>query len=228
MPKKLLSYFTCRSNTLVVGVNLHAKVQEEFFFFLSYLQERHLLESSCTQQCTFDKKMLIFSYISLVSLCLFSMVLTFSYSKIYLFYRSVYAIIIQTVAPSEEFTFILVQVDTFSRFQLKSRSFSEISECQGGSLWWFFVFYSETARTKLSFYPSQKVLLARVTFLHVLKMAKNTFLGHLTSFFSKTRANFLLPSPESDSTGKNLSNSVIISQMPKSMPDSVIRVCKVI
>ena len=93
------------------------------------------------------------------------------------------------MAPSEEFIFLSVQVDTIPQFQLKSRSFSEINERQGGSVWWnqcthmykvcsrsfqghgtwFVVFYSGRARIKLSFHPSQKVLLARVAFLHVLK-----------------------------------------------------------
>ena len=50
-------------------------------------------------------------------------------------------------------------------------------------------------------------------------MVKNTFLELLTPFFSKTRANFLLLSPDLDSTGKNLSKSVIIEKVPKSLSD---------
>ena len=42
---------------------------------------------------------------------------------------------------------------------------------------WFFIFYSERASSKLSLYPSQKVLLARVTFYTSSKMAKDTFFG---------------------------------------------------
>ena len=52
------------------------------------------------------------------------------------------------------------------------------------------------------------------------KWSTTHFLGLLTPFFSKTRANSLLPSPNSDSTGKNLSQSVMIGQVPKSMSDS--------
>ena len=44
-------------------------------------------------------------------------------------------------------------------------------------------------------------------------MVKNTFLGLLTSFLSKIRANSLLLS--ADSTGRNLLKSLIIGQVPK-------------
>ena len=52
------------------------------------------------------------------------------------------------------------------------------------------------------------------------KWPKTRLLGLLIPFFSKTRNNSLLPN--SDSTGKNLSKSVIIGRVPKSMLDSVI------
>ena len=61
---------------------------------------------------------------------------------------------------------------------------------------------------------------SRYIFTYPQKWLKTRFLRLLTLFFSKTRANFLLPSP--DSTGKNLSKSVIIGQVPKSMSYSVI------
>ena len=104
--------------------------------------------------------------------------------------------------------------------------FSEISERQSGSVcWnrcthmykvcsrpsqghgtWFFVYSSERARTKLSFHPSQKVLLACVTFLHILKNGQKRVFG---GFFLYS----LLP--DSDSTGKNLSKSAIVGQVQK-------------
>ena len=78
----------------------------------------------------------------------------------------------------------------------------------------FLFFTPKGQKPKLSFHSSQKVLLARVTFLHVLKNGqKHIFLGFFTTFLSKTRVNSLFP--DSDFTGKNLSKSVIIGQVPK-------------
>ena len=133
------------------------------------------------------------------------------------------------MAPSEEFIFLPVQAYTLPRFQLKSRSFSEPSERQGGSVWWnrcahvykvcsqpfqihgtwFFVFYSESmcTRIKLSFHSSQKVLLALIKFLSVLKNGLKHVFGTFDSAF-----------PEN---GKNLSKSVIICQVPKKTFDNV-------
>ena len=51
---------------------MHAKVHEEFFFYAT-CSSAISWEVPVLNQCTSDKKMLIFSYISLVSLCLFSM-----------------------------------------------------------------------------------------------------------------------------------------------------------
>ena len=62
----------------------------------------------------------------------------------------------------------------------------------------------------------------RYIFIRPQKWPETRFLWLFTPFFSKTGANFLLPSPDLDSTGKNLSKSVIIGQVPKSMSDSVI------
>ena len=52
---------------------MHAKAHEEFFFFYATCRSATSWEVPVLNQCTSDKKMLILSYISLVSLCLFSM-----------------------------------------------------------------------------------------------------------------------------------------------------------
>ena len=64
-------------------------------------------------------------------------------------------------------------------------------------------------------------IVSRYIFTRSQKWPKSHSLGLLTPFLSKTRENSLLPSPDSDSTGKNLSKSDIIGKVTKSMSDSV-------
>ena len=119
------------------------------------------------------------------------------------------------MAPSEKFIFLQFQVDTLPRFQLN---------------FCFFILKGQE--------PSFHCIHLRRLYCHALhiytssKKAKNTFFELLTSFLSETRADSLLICPNSDSTVKNLSKSVIIGQVPKrssKMSDSVIysdRTCK--
>ena len=58
---------------------MHAKVYEVLFFYPT-CRSAISWEVPVLNQCTYDKKMLIFSYIGLVSLFLFSMVLYISFS----------------------------------------------------------------------------------------------------------------------------------------------------
>ena len=59
---------------------MHAKVHEEFFFYAT-CRSAISWEVPELNQCTSDKKMLIFSYISLVSLCLFPMLACMARNK---------------------------------------------------------------------------------------------------------------------------------------------------
>ena len=135
---------------------------------------------------------------------------------------------------SEEFIFLSVQVDTLPRFQLNSRSFSKSNESvrahvqslfptisRSWHLVFCFLLQKDTSQVSMSSFLEGSIG-TRSTYTRPQKCPKTRFLGHLTLFFSKTRANSLLPSPDSDSTGKNLSESVIIGHVPKSISDSTI------
>ena len=89
---------------------------------------------------------------------------------------------------------------------------------RGQSTWLFcFLLWKDRSRASISFLLKGSFV-SRYIFTRAQKWPKTRFLRLLTPFFSKTGANSLLPSL--DSTGKNLSKSVIIGLMPKSMSDS--------
>ena len=146
------------------------------------------------------------------------------------------------MAPSEEFIFLSVQVDTLPRFLLESRSFSKMSDraprrkrmvdsvrAHVQSLFptisrsWHpaFCFLLRKDKNQASIsYLLKGSIGSRYIFTRHQKWQKKTrFWGLSTPFFSKNGANSLLPSP--DSTGKNLSKSVIIGQMPKKRFENV-------
>ena len=64
---------------------MHAKVYEVLFFYAT-CRSAIPWEVPVLNQCTSDKKMLIFSYISLVSLCLFSMAVSCRSNSIVYFF----------------------------------------------------------------------------------------------------------------------------------------------
>ena len=87
---------------------------------------------------------------------------------------------------------------------------------------WFFVFYFERTKNQASISSVlEDSIGSRYIFTHPQKLPERRFLGLLTPFSSKTSANSLMPSPDSDSMGKNAVKPVIIGQAPKSMSDSV-------
>ena len=118
----------------------------------------------------------------------------------------------------------------------------ESSERQGGSMWWnwcahmykvcsrpfqghgtcIFVFLLRKDKNQASISPLLESSIGSCyIFTRPQKWPKTRFLGLLTQFFSKTRANSLFPSPDSDPAGENLSRSVIIGQVTKKMFENV-------